>query len=97
MTRTVVGQNFLDEVAKDPFIDLIIDCKGKIFRAHRVFVCRKSEVLKKALVSDFTVSCSAYHTRSKTIFNHIRRLTTGSSSFRKTMYKPWNHAHVLLY
>ena len=53
----MIGKNFLDEVAKDPFVDLTIECRGKIFPAHRIMVCRKSEVLMKALVGNFIVTC----------------------------------------
>ena len=45
-----------EEVEKIPFADLIIKCEDKEFKIHRVLVCRKSEVLTKALVGGFAVS-----------------------------------------
>ena len=44
-----------EEVQRIPFDDLTIICEEKKFRVHSAFVCRKSEVLKKGLVGNFTV------------------------------------------
>ena len=44
-----------EEIEKSPFTDLTVKCKDKQFKVHRVIICRKSEVLMKALVGNFIV------------------------------------------
>ena len=44
-----------EEVGKIPFTDLTVKCDDKQFAVHRAFICRKSEVLMKALIGDFIV------------------------------------------
>ena len=50
------GSEYEEQMKKVPFADLTIFCEGRTFQAHRALLCRKSEVIKKALVGDFVVS-----------------------------------------
>lgn len=59
-----------EEVDDIPFADLTVKCGDKTFEAHRAFICRKSKVLKAALVGHFKVNSPSHPIINKT---HILR------------------------
>ena len=52
MSAQVLSQ----EAENIPFADLTIKYGGRMFEVHRTIICRKSEVLKRALLENSVVN-----------------------------------------